>query len=270
MRFELIVVDNGSKKNEVEILEQSELKKYFTFIGSDKNLGFGSGNNLGAKYAKGEYLAFINNDTYFKKPCFSFLKDFLSTHPNVGVCAPQQLAPNHTPRQSFDHHHGLRKFFFGNAFLEIIYRKPRRKATFDHPIEVDFVQGCFMFFRKNIFEEIGGFDPNIFLYFEEMDICTRLQNKKYKAVYHPGIDFYHIHEASTSVTLKNSGVKKAQILYSYLYVLGKNHSSIKFSIIRGTLFFLYLLKSLFRSKAKIVFKALLNYRPSSAGMLYVR
>ena len=268
LNYELIVVDNGSKKNELEVLEQGPYRKHYTFVASQKNGGFGYGNNLGAHHAKGNYLAFINNDTYFEKPCFSFLKNFMSNHPDVGVCTTQQWAPNHTSRPSFDHHHGLRQFFFGNSFLENIFGKPKRSATFDGHIEVDFVQGCFMFFRKTVFEEVGGFDPNLFLYYEEMDICTRLQNKGHKAVYHPGSDFYHIHEASTSVSIKTTGAKKAQILYSYLYVLRKNHSITKFSIIKAALFFSYCLKSLFRSKARIVFKALLKYKPAAAGMLY--
>ncbi len=266
--FELIVVDNGSKRGEVEMLELSELKKHYKFIKSDKNGGFGYGNNLGAQHAKGSYLTFINNDTYFKKPCFAFLQDYMITHTDIGVCAPQQLTPNNVPRSSFDHHHGLRKFFFGSFFLETFYRKPNRKAQFDHPIEVDFVQGCFMFFRKSVFEEVGGFDPNIFLYYEEMDICTRLQNKGHKVVYHPGIDFFHIHEASTRVSIRTTGAKKAQILYSYLYVLEKNHLFIKFTIIKSALLFSYLLKSPFRSKARDVFKGLLKYKPAAASQFY--
>ena len=161
----------------------------------------------------------------------------MSAHSEVGVCAPQQLAPNHVPRPSFDHHHGIRKFFFGGSFMETIFRKPKKKARYSHPLEVDFIQGCFMFFRKTVFEEVRGFDPNIFLYYEEMDICTRLQNNRHKVIYNPNIDFYHIHEASTSVSIKTTGAKKVQILYSYLYVLYKNHSLIKFLIIKTHCFF---------------------------------
>jgi len=268
LSFELIVVDNGSKQHEVKMLEQSDLKIHYKFVKSDKNGGFGYGNNLGAKHAKGIYLAFINNDTYFEKPCFSFLKDYMSAHSEVGVCAPQQLAPNHVPRPSFDHHHGIRKFFFGGSFMETIFRKPKKKARYSHPLEVDFIQGCFMFFRKTVFEEVRGFDPNIFLYYEEMDICTRLQNNRHKVIYNPNIDFYHIHEASTSVSIKTTGAKKVQILYSYLYVLYKNHSLIKFLIIKNALLFSYFLKSPFRSKARVVFKALLKYNHNEAGKLF--
>jgi GT2 family glycosyltransferase len=125
-----------------------------------------------------------------------------------------------------------------------------------------------MFFRKTIFEEVGGFDPNIFLYYEEMDICTRLQNNGHKVIYHPNIDFYHIHEASTSVSIKTTGAKKVQILYAYLHVLYKNHSLIKFLIIKNTLLLSYFLKSPFRSKARVVFKALLKYNATTAGKLF--
>lgn len=219
LRFELIIVDNGSNEDQAEILDQSELKKHYILIKSTINGGFGYGNNLGAQQAKGNHMAFINNDTYFKKKCFYFLKNYILSHPEVGVSGPLQLAPNNIPRPSFDHHLGIRKFIFGSFILEAIFRKPKRKAQLADPSIVDFVQGCFMFFRRSAFEEVGGFDPNIFLYDEEMDICTRLQKKGYKVVYHPGIDYYHIHEASTSISLKTTGSKKVQILYSYLYVL---------------------------------------------------
>ena len=178
LRFELIVVDNGSNEDQAEILDQSELKKHYILINSTINGGFGYGNNLGAQQAKGNHMAFINNDTYFKKKCFSFLKNYMMSHPEVGVSGSLQLAPNNIPRPSFDHHHGIRKFIFGSFILEAIFRKPKRKAQLADPSIVDFVQGCFMFFRRSAFEEVGGFDPNIFLYYEEMDICTRIQKKR--------------------------------------------------------------------------------------------
>ena len=141
---------------------------------------------------------------------------------------------------SFDHDKGLRKLIFGRSFLEAInpQKYPKRKLQHKVPLEVNFVNGAFMFFRKKQFEEVGGFDTNIFLYFEEMDICYRLRKRDYKCVLLPKAKIVHFQGASTGIS---TALKKEGFI-SYLYVLKKNYSYLKFKIIQLYLVITFLVK----------------------------
>ena len=150
----------------------------------------------------------------------------MESNPEVGVCTAQNFDEYNNFVPSFDHDKGLRKLIFGRGFLEAINPKkyPKRKQEHKAPLEVNFVNGAFMFFRKSCFEEIGGFDPSIFLYFEEMDICFRMRKKGYKSVLLPSAEIIHFQGASTG----KSKILQKEGFISYLYVLKKNYSLIKY------------------------------------------
>jgi len=93
--YEIIVVDNDEKKT-----IEKELKKEFPkvmYIKSPQNKGFGAGNNLGAKYAKGEYLFFLNPDTIVKPGTIDNLVSFIKKNKQVGIAAPLLLRVNNEP-----------------------------------------------------------------------------------------------------------------------------------------------------------------------------
>jgi GT2 family glycosyltransferase len=252
--FEIIIIDNSSIENELIYLKK-ELKfisfRNITLIESNKNLGFAGGNMLGVKSAKGKYFVFVNNDTLFYEDSFSLLYTYMENNPTVAVSTCLSKNKEGEDFCSFDHFIGLRKLIFGRWVLELIFNKPKRKnRIYDSPIEVDAVQGCFMFFRKDIFLEVGGFDTNLFLYYEEIDVCKRIKDKGYKSIYYPNTYFTHFQGAST----KNSLSKKGEILISFLYILKKDFGTCRYNIISIYLFIKYFLKSVFNSKYKILVK----------------
>lgn len=249
--FEIIIVDNSSiddelfyLKKELQLISFSNL----TLIESDSNLGFAGGNMFGVKDAKGKYLVFVNNDTLFYEDSFSLLYNYMEFNTSVAVSTCLSKNKEGEDFCSFDHFIGLRKLILGRWVLELIFNKPKRKnRIYNSPIEVDAVQGCFMFFRKDIFLEVGGFDTNLFLYYEEIDICKRIKDKGYKSVFYPNTYFTHFQGIST----KNSVSKKSEILISFLYVLKKDFGVYRYNIISIYLFVKFYIKSLFDNKYKI-------------------
>ncbi len=214
-------------------------------IRSNINLGFGGGNMLGNQYAKGTYLAFVNNDVIFVEDCFTSLIKFCENHPNCGVVTPQQYNSNDCPTTCFDHFHGLRKEFFGRTLVELTSNKPKRNnIPYKTNFKADFVQGCFMFFNAIAFHKIGGFDTNLFLYYEEMDTCFRLKKYGFEAWVCPETKFIHLHGASTTI---NYNIKK-ELIISRFYILKKNHSFIKYILIRFWYIVKYGFKSIFNFK----------------------
>ena len=226
---EVIVVDNDEEKTIGE-----ELKKNFPkvrYIESKKNLGFGAGNNLGAKYARGKYLFFLNPDSQVLKDSIDTLFSFFEKNKKVGIISPLILNDNHqafslqgykelTPTRAIFSFSILRKFFpsktvFNSFSLEYWNKHPIR--------EVDCVYGASLMIQSETFKKLGGFDENFFLYFEENDISKRVRQLGYKAFINANSKI--IHEVGQSTRqLKNPQKKFSQ---SRFYYLKKHYGIIK-------------------------------------------
>ena len=257
LSYEIIIVDNCSVAKELLLLKEylnSPKIHHCTLIESKINLGFSGGNMIGVAKSKGNYLAFVNNDTFFVEDSFSILLDYLEQNINIGVITCLSKNREGIDFCSFDHFIGIRKSIFGRFFLETFFNKPKRKKTYDKPLEVDAVQGCFMLFKRDVFFEVGGFDTNLFLFYEEIDICKRLKDKGYSSVFFPTTYFTHFQGGST----KKSITIKGEILISFLYILKKDFGLIRFYIISYYLGLKYFFKSIFSPKYRTLLKIVVS------------
>ena len=230
--FEIIIIDNNSKPDDYFFLVNHLPKKPFIKIHrSPKNLGFGGGNMLGIQFINAKYILFLNNDTLFKNNAIKHCIEFLAKNEEFGLCTAQNYNQFDKFVISFDHFKGLRKLIFGRQFLEKFWPHiyPKRNHKYNQPVKVNFINGAFMLFKKSAFENVGGFDTKIFLYFEEMDICLRLLNSKLKSALVPSAQIIHYQGLSTKNTPKTI-IKEG--LISYLYVIDKNYNFLKKIFIR--------------------------------------
>lgn len=213
---------------------------------SNINTGFGGGNMYGVQFANATYLAFINNDTLLKNDCLSILKNALENNSNIGIGGPQAFKENGDFMISLDHFASPLREIFGRGFLEKINPKkyPRRKQTYTSPLKINFVPGSFMFIRTEDFNKIGGFDDNIFLYYEETDLCIRLAKKNKFAYLIPDAQFIHFHGGSTS---KSMAIKK-EIKISLLYVIRKHYGFFGYKIVSVFLIIKYFFSSILKPK----------------------
>ncbi|MDP5158866.1 MAG: glycosyltransferase family 2 protein [Flaviramulus sp.] len=263
-----LIVDNGSEAENYFNLKEyiDSLSKTITIklIRSNINTGFGGGNMIGAKYAKGKYLAFINNDVLLKNDCLSILKIFMDTNKNVGVCGPQAFKENKEILPTLDHFASLGRELFGRKVLESVNPKkyPKRKQFYSSPKKGQFVAGSFMFFSSADFNKIGGFDTNIFLYYEETDICKRLEKINKEAFLVPEGHFIHFHGASTPKQV----ALKIELKISLLYVIRKHYGLVSFYILLRYLQLKYFISSLIKPKNWPVFIALLKQAPLSISL----
>lgn len=252
---EYIIVDNASANNEGVLLQKAfQNQDDCKVLQSQINLGFGAGNLLGAQQATGHYFAFINSDVLFVENCFSEMISFMESHTDVGVCGIQIRNGEDEKTISQRPFEGVRYKLFGKKFLYKTDSKiPKIKAELKTPTQVDFVIGSFMFFNANAYRECGGFDPNIFLYYEEFDICYRLKKLGYKTIFLPHLNYIHLEGQSGGFNI----LMKKEHLLSYLYVVRKNLGYYKFWIIKNYLLFTYFFKAIFKSKYRPMFKFLL-------------
>jgi len=239
--YQIIVTDNNSELDDYRNLKQNfPSDPRCTLVRSNLNTGFGGGNMYGAAYANARFLLFLNNDALLLNDCLSVLKYFMDSHQDVGVCTAQNFNEHEELVPSFDYNKGIRRLLFGRSFLEKTNpsRYPRRKIAYSEPVEVDWVNGAFLFFRKEAFDAIQGFDTRIFLYWEEMDLCYRLKQKGYKTMLVPQARILHYQ----GVSIGSSKEINKEAYRSYLYVVRKNFGFLKFLFIKIYLLIVLLLK----------------------------
>jgi GT2 family glycosyltransferase len=238
--IEIIVVDNASGIADYEKLHSyiSRLNLRHVFLFRSRiNTGFGGGNMQGVQHANAAYYLFLNNDTLLLNDALLICHDFMRSSPEAAVCGAQIFNDQSVKQLSFDHFSTPLREIFGKKMVEFLYpvSKPSRRKTYFTPLEVDYVNGSFMFFRASDFDDIGGFDTNIFLYFEESDICFRLRKAGRKTFFVPDASYLHFHGQS----IKKSEMPiemKIELKTSMFYVIRKNQGYLKYQLLR--LFFI--------------------------------
>lgn len=241
LSYEIVVVDNNSNPEDAAHLTKNfPTYDHVSLHKSVINTGFGGGNMFGAQFTNGKYILFLNNDAMLLNDCLSILHSYMENNPKVGVTTAQNFDEHHKHVISFDHDKGIRKLLLGRSFLEKNWAAqfPKRKKEYTEPVSVNFVNGAFMFFRREAFEKVGGFDTNIFLYFEEMDICFRLRKEGYTSVLIPKAKILHYQGVSTGVS---KAISKEGMI-SHLYVIKKNYSFAKYLFIRSYYCLSFLIK----------------------------
>lgn len=268
LSLQLIVVDNGSEKN-----DYFQLKAYcdqlnhpgLELIRSNINTGFGLGNMLGYQQVNAHYVAFINSDTFLLNDCLGILKRFLDTHPEIAVVGGQSFKENGDRMVAFDHFASLTKEVLGRAVLEQInpIKYPKRKKEYTQPIAVNYVQGSFMFIRCSDFNAVGGFDTNLFLYYEETDLCLRIKQRTNKSCWLvPEAQYVHYHGASTPSSIEI----KTELKISLLYIIRKHYGYMAYLFLLNYLRFNYSLSLLIKTKYWYLFKTLWAGAPLSRSM----
>lgn len=172
----MIVVDNASGDDSVPYLRR--LFPGITVIAGEKNIGFGSANNLAAKSAEGEYILLLNSDTVVKS---NILRQFTSFY-----AAHQHLKPGVVGSLLVDEKGNVIHSYGNFPFpLKLLTGTCKHKAATLKEAEQNYyaptkiVVGADMFMGKAVFDELNGFDENIFLYEEELELQLRLQKAGY-------------------------------------------------------------------------------------------
>lgn len=229
LAYEVIVIDNDEKKT-----IEKDLKKEFPkvkYIKSPRNIGYGAGNNLGAKLAKGEYLFILNPDTKFYSGNISKVISLFEKDKNIGVIAPLLLD---TDNKSYELQ-GTKELTPGRALFSLSFLSkvfPKNRIYKDYYLlgwnknkvkEVDVVPGTAFVIKKKLFDKIGGFDEKFFLFFEEFDFCRRIRKTGYRIYISPSLKLIHKWGSSAA---QNSESQK-YFKQSRFYYFRENFSLLK-------------------------------------------
>ncbi len=183
-RLELMLVDNASTDGSVEFM-----RTHFpgvTLICNEHNYGFSKGNNIGARQASGEYVAFLNNDMRVDSLWLRELVKPLLHDPQV-ACAGSKILTWDGRHVDFG---GVAANFYGYGF-QIGWGQPA--AACDEDKAILHACGGAMLIRRPVFLDAGGFDEDFFAYYEDLDLGWRLWVLGYQVVYAAQSRAYHVH-----------------------------------------------------------------------------
>ncbi len=198
--FDVVLVDNGSEGDDVEKLE-SNYGGFVKVLRNKSNLGFAGGNNEGIKIAlqnNADYVLLINNDTVVEPDILHNLIQKFNTDERIGIVAPK-INFYAEPQKIWSAGGKISKLR-GSA---ISFSVKRGKNTSLKDELVDFVSGCCMLIKRNLFSEIGYFDEKYFLYMEDADYCWRAADAGFKIVCVPQCTILHKVNSSSSDKYQN-------------------------------------------------------------------
>lgn len=184
--WEVIVVNNDVSESDA----LRELKKIFPFliIESGENIGFGRGNNLGAKSARGKILGFINPDVLWTGAHLDKIARTFSLDQTLGVLGMALLGADKKPEPwSAGKWPSLVNLFCNNFFhMRQLWEKGKNVSS------SDWVSGGALFIRATLFSAIGGFDEQFFLYFEDVDLCVSARQHGFSVARYSTFPLIHL------------------------------------------------------------------------------
>jgi len=201
-RLELIVVDNDSSDGSVEAIRQRFPK--VKVIAQTENRGFAGGVNPGIRAATHPLILLLNTDAHTSRESIEEAAWYMVKHPEVGVLGPQILSPERSPQPSAWREPSLIWLALdavGLNKLKSFNFERYHERPFAEPAEVDCVSGCAMMIRRDLMNELGGFDEDYFMYFEETDFCVRVRRAGNRVHHAPVGEFVH-EEGGTSKTVR--------------------------------------------------------------------
>ena len=221
--FEIIVVDNASIDGSQQMIED-EFPNVI-LIKSKINWGFGKANNLGIEQAKGNYIFLLNSDTILFSNAVKILADYISSNVNVGICGGNLYTEDYKPAMSFlQIMPGLLldvDLFFGSVISKILYKKNAIFNYSNRPMIINgFILGADMMIRRQILNETNAFDPDFFMYYEEVELTWRIKRLGYKVASVPSAKIVHLEKGSENVK-QNTARRAFQSLYIYYIKTGK-------------------------------------------------
>ena len=194
--FEYIVVNNAPGDATAAMIQ--EKFPWVTYVEAPGNVGFGSGNNIGFRLAKGEYVMCLNPDLTVFKGEMEKLLAFADANAQYGIIGPKLLNPNRSIQRNFHRFPGVLIPAYRRTFLG---KTPWGKQAIEHyqmhdfdgeaVREVDGLFGAALLIRAQALKDVGHFDETYFMYFEDIDLCRRMWQKGWKVCYVPHASFVH-------------------------------------------------------------------------------
>jgi N-acetylglucosaminyl-diphospho-decaprenol L-rhamnosyltransferase len=198
---ELVVIDNGSSDGSVEQLQREHPGT--RVLAQPENLGYAGGANAGVAATSAPIVAVCNPDVRVRAGTAAAILGRFDREADLGAVGPIVLEPDGAPYPSARANpsggdalgHALLGWWWPTNPFTRRYRQ--LDADPQRPRDVDWVSGAAVWLRRSALEQVGGWDGNYFMYFEDVDLCWRLRRAGWRVAYEPGGSVSHVQGAST-------------------------------------------------------------------------
>jgi GT2 family glycosyltransferase len=221
-KFEIVLVDNASSDDSVAAFNELRIKMLKSFknpltherfnpliiVESKENTGFSKGCNLGAKNAKGKYLLFLNSDTEIKDQGFLKMLTYFDDKKTLGILGAKLKNEDGSNQLSCGKFYNL-----FNLFLMLFGFNKFLRESPNIIKKVDWVSGASLMIRRNLFQKLGGFDKDIFMYLEDMELCFRANKNGLDTYFFPEIMLFHKEGRSSGRTFAIFNIYKSTLIF---------------------------------------------------------
>jgi GT2 family glycosyltransferase len=210
---EVVVVDNASQDGSAELVRQRF--NDYRLLALDRQIGFGAANNRGAEIATGDSLLLLNSDAWIEAADLRKLAAALDSRPELGLVAPQLFYPDGRLQFVWAPDVGV----LGEAVQKL--RNPFESRRWNHRqlptllrrlLGAGFCTAACVLIRRIAYVEVGGFDEEFFLYFEDVDLCRRLRQSGWAITVVPDSAAYHVKGGSAGADAAEQ-YRRARIRY---------------------------------------------------------
>ena len=240
IKYEIIVVDNDSRDGSAQALQKIAQNKVnqLSYSQTGSNLGFGRGNNFGVKKAVGKYILLLNTDTIVLNRAIEKLYNFyVENEKEVHFLGAKLLNLDLTPQPS-----ACRFFTLPVVFATLLLKGDYWGLTRSSPdkfCQVDWISGACIMTTKKHYQRLGGFDKNIFMYMEEVDLLYRAKKLGLNTFFYPASQIIHLGSASSN----GKTFPILQVYKGFLFFYKKHYS----------IFHLFALRLILKFKALIAY-----------------
>ena len=237
--LEVIVVDNSSADSTIAMI--SAEFPTVKLLAQTSNMGFPQGNNIGIAAATGDYIFLLNPDTEIHSTALQRLVEHLQTHPNVGLVGPQLFNTDGSHQSSRRRFPSFLTGLFESTWYEpfapsgLLSRYYVQDSDDNKTAHVDWVSGAAMLTRRSVVEQVGGMDPDYFMYSEELDWCHRIKALGWQIVYLPAAHItHHVGKSSEqAVTQRHINFNRAKLRYFRKYHGKTAYRSLRIALLAG-------------------------------------
>jgi len=213
MTIQIIVIDNASADGSPEMV--AEYFPHVTLIRNTENVGFARANNQGIAMAKGRYALLLNSDTILPPSSLVDLVAFLDAHADVGACSPRLLTRDCAPQAYAIGGDPSLGYLLRRGINRLLRNRPIHDWGVEHTVDVDWVSGACLLLRREALAQVGGLDEQIFMYFEDADLCRRIRQVGWRICYVPEIQITHLGGQSLMQNPKALAAYQQSLRYFY-------------------------------------------------------
>jgi GT2 family glycosyltransferase len=240
IKYEIVLIDNDSHDGSAQTFQKIAQNKTnrLLYFQTGSNLGFGRGNNFGVKKANGKHILLLNTDTIILNRAIEKLYYFyVKNEKKVHFLGSKLLNYDLTPQSS-----ACRFFTLPVVFATLLLKGDYLGLTRSSPdkfCQVDWISGACIMTTKKHYQRLGGFDKNIFMYMEEVDLLYRAKKLGLNTFFYPDSQIIHLGSASSN----GKTFPILQVYKGFLFFYKKHH----------TIFHIFALRLILKFKAFIAY-----------------